>query len=136
MKFGSRLKYLREANNLSQKELSDKLNIGNVTISQYENNVRRPDIATLDLIAKFFNVSTDFLLGRTTDTQLNAKDEKDIEKRIALLREDLANQEELNFLGEDLDEYTRELLIASLENAVRLAKIQAKDKFTPKKYKK
>ena len=36
----------------------------------------------------------------------------------------------------EMDEETKELLRASIESSVRLAKIRAKEKFTPKKYKK
>ena len=39
------------------------------------------------------------------------------------------------FDGEPLDDETRELLIASLERTIRQAKILAKEKYTPKKYK-
>ena len=38
------------------------------------------------------------------------------------------------FSGEPLDDNTRELLKASLENSITIAKINAKQKFTPKKY--
>ena len=40
------------------------------------------------------------------------------------------------FSGEPLGDETRELLKASLENSIRIAKINAKQKFTPKKYRK
>ena len=46
------------------------------------------------------------------------------------------NQDGLMFSGEPLDDETRELLKASLENSIRIAKINAKQKFTPKKYRK
>ena len=47
-----------------------------------------------------------------------------------------SQQEALMFSGEPLDDHTRELLKASLENSIRIAKINAKEKYTPKKYKK
>ena len=47
-----------------------------------------------------------------------------------------ALQDGLMFSGEPLDEETKELLKASLENSIRIAKINAKEKFTPKKYRK
>lgn len=64
--FQTRLKELRIRENLSQIELSKKLNISNVTLSQYENGVRRPDLNTVSEFADFFNVTTDYLLGRSS----------------------------------------------------------------------
>ena len=59
------LKKLRLENDLTQKELAKKLNMQNTAISKYELGERESDITTLDELAKFFNVSTDYLLGRT-----------------------------------------------------------------------
>ena len=64
---------------------------------------------------------------------LNANDEKDIAKRLENTLTALDAQEGLMFSGEPLDDTTRELLKASLENSIKIAKINAK-KFTPKKY--
>jgi XRE family transcriptional regulator len=73
--FQTRLRELRLRNNLSQLELSKKLNISNVTLSQYENGVRRPDINTISDFADFFGVTADYLLGRSSNPHLshNAK---------------------------------------------------------------
>ena len=60
-----RLKALREEIKLSQLELADKLNMSQQAISAYENNKREPDIETIKKLADFFNVSTDYLLGKT-----------------------------------------------------------------------
>lgn len=62
--FGERLRNLRESKELTQLELSKQINIGNVTLSQYESNKRKPDNDTLVQIADFFDVSVDYLLGR------------------------------------------------------------------------
>jgi len=69
--------------------------------------------------------------------ELNKRDEQDIAKRLESALVDLENsQEALMFSGEPLDDETRELLKASLENSIRIAKINAKQKYTPKKYRK
>ncbi|MTT30653.1 helix-turn-helix domain-containing protein [Terrilactibacillus sp. BCM23-1] len=62
---GFRIRNLRETAGYSQKELAEKLNISNVQLSRYESNNRKPDPDTLMLIADYFQVSTDYLLGRT-----------------------------------------------------------------------
>ena len=62
---GERIKTLRIEKNLLQKDLAKKLNLSQQTISLYESNRRQPDYLTLQNIATFFNVSVDYLLGRT-----------------------------------------------------------------------
>lgn len=63
--FADRLTILREDRMLYQKELAKELNVTTGTISNYENDVHSPDLETLVKIADYFNVSTDYLLGRT-----------------------------------------------------------------------
>lgn len=66
--FSDRLKSLRKEKNLTQKGLGQILNISGGTVGMYEIGKRNPDNDTLNKIADFFNVSTDYLLGRTNDT--------------------------------------------------------------------
>lgn len=61
--FNERLKELRLENNLSQIKLAEKLGASQRSISSWENGERQPDFETLEKIAKFFNVTTDYLLG-------------------------------------------------------------------------
>lgn len=67
-KFQNILKSLRVAKGLTQDELSKQLNISRSTIGMYEKGAREPDFETLELIADYFNVYTDYLLGRTVKT--------------------------------------------------------------------
>ena len=67
-KFQNILKSLRVAKGLTQDELSKQLNISRSTIGMYEKGTREPDFETLELIADYFNVDTDYLLGRTVKT--------------------------------------------------------------------
>ena len=60
---GQRLKELREANNLTQKQLAEKLNINSVTYLHYEKSQREPPLSLLADIAKFYDVTVDYLLG-------------------------------------------------------------------------
>ena len=60
--FGKRLKELRIEKKLSQRELGDFFGVCNQTISFWESGSREPDLDTLVKIAKFFDVSVDFLL--------------------------------------------------------------------------
>ncbi len=63
--FGGRLRTLREELNLTQTELAKKFNMSPPSISQYEKDIRSPDFTLLLKLADFFDVSTDYLLGRT-----------------------------------------------------------------------
>lgn len=61
-----RLKELREERGYFQKFVADKLGIRSNTLSGYENGTRMPDPAMLTKIADLYNVSADYLLGRTS----------------------------------------------------------------------
>lgn len=63
--FGSRLKKLRQEKEITQSELGKILNLSQRSISQYELGIRFPDEVILNLIADFFDVSLDYLFGRT-----------------------------------------------------------------------
>ncbi len=60
-----RLKELRMQRHLSQVRLAMDLNMSQNTISRYETGQREADYAALIKIADYFNVSVDYLLGRT-----------------------------------------------------------------------
>ena len=63
---GERLKQLRIKNGLKQQELANMFGLSSGTISFYESEQRKPDIDFIVAVAKYFDVSTDYLLGLTT----------------------------------------------------------------------
>ena len=65
MDFSVRLENLIEENDITQKELSTELHIAATTLNGYVNNHREPDFHTLIRLARYFDVSTDYLLGLT-----------------------------------------------------------------------
>ena len=65
MTFGEILIKLRESNNLSRKDLAETLNIPYINLSKYETNERFPPQDMLFIIADYFDVSIDYLLGRS-----------------------------------------------------------------------
>ena len=79
--FQERLKSMRLEAKLTQKELAEKLKIGQNTYSYWEKGIRKPVGENLNKLANFFNVSTDYLLGNS-----NIKDQKqfdeDLEKSL------------------------------------------------------
>lgn len=62
--FGDNLSLLRKEKNMEQKALAKVLGVSQQTISRWENNVVEPDIKSLIKIANYFDVTTDYLLGR------------------------------------------------------------------------
>ncbi len=62
--FGNILRELRKEKNITQRELASMLKLSESTIGMYERNERQPDYDTLNRIANYFKVTTDFLLGR------------------------------------------------------------------------
>lgn len=60
---GERLAFLRRRENISQKELGEKLNISHYTISSYEKGRSEPNDEIKVRIARHFNVTLDYLVG-------------------------------------------------------------------------
>ena len=67
-----RIAECRKLLGLSQEELAAKLNISQKSISKYERGDRRPTYETLVAMANLFDVSVDYLLGRTDDKHRNS----------------------------------------------------------------
>ncbi|MBE5969225.1 MAG: helix-turn-helix transcriptional regulator [Lachnospiraceae bacterium] len=68
MKF--RLKELRKNKHLSQVRLAIELCIPQNSISRFESGVRKPDYDTLIQLADYFNVSIDYLVGRSDNPNM------------------------------------------------------------------
>ena len=59
-----RIKELRTQKKVSQKELAEYLNVTQVQISKYELGKNEPDLETLSKIAKYFDVTIDYILDK------------------------------------------------------------------------
>lgn len=66
IKFAQNVCELRKQNNLTQDELAKALNTTQRKVSYWENGSVEPDLETLWLVADFFDVSVDYLIGRET----------------------------------------------------------------------
>jgi transcriptional regulator with XRE-family HTH domain len=114
MKFGDRIRLLRDEMNISRDDLANKLNISYSALSKYETNERFPrDEDFLNKIADFFDVSIDFLFGRS-DMQKPDNNANEIVTKTFSLKESVTDlpQEALD----QIDEY------------IRLMKLKYKDK--------
>ncbi len=63
--FGNRLRELRNEKGLSQSELAKQIRISKSAVNMYERGEREPNFETLEIIADYFNVDLDYLLGKT-----------------------------------------------------------------------
>jgi len=68
--FGDILKELRLEKDLTQEQLANIFNTGKASISHYESNKRFPDVHTIEKLADYFDVTVDYLLGRTDDRKI------------------------------------------------------------------
>ncbi|MBP1993987.1 helix-turn-helix domain-containing protein [Paenibacillus eucommiae] len=69
IRYGDRIALLREKHALTQEELANKLGISRAALSHYETSRREPDYETMNKIASFFKVSTDYLLNRSNNPE-------------------------------------------------------------------
>ncbi|GIN94257.1 transcriptional regulator [Siminovitchia terrae] len=134
-----KIKILCKEKKITVAELERKTGISNGQIRKWDNST--PGIDKLNKVADYFDVSVDYLLGRTDKKRyydLTEKDERDIEKDL----ESILNNAESSFglasfdgtVLDDIDKEDYDLYVSSLRNALRMHKRLAKKKFTPKKY--
>ena len=121
----------------------------------------------LQQIAEYFNVSTDYILGRedplmaaaydtvliqefkslpkekreaalayVSDSQLTARDKRDIARDMEQLTESIETSDALMFDGEPLSPEAKESLLAAMRLGLEAAKLKNKERFTPNKYRK
>lgn len=130
-------------------KLAKESHLGQSTIHEIISGKKKtPNSTTLQKMAAALDVSIEAFFDDgssnlndkpNNDIELSKKDERDIQKSLNQTLDLLENsQDGLMFDGEpfELDDLTKELLKQSLENSMRMAKKIAKEKYTPKKYKK
>lgn len=99
---GDRIRELRRNSDMNQAELAKILDVKTSTISGYESGYRNPDIEKFKLLADFFNVSYDYLLGESDSLK---RENIDIAKRTGLSDEAIATLTSLKEVSETpLDE--------------------------------
>ena len=148
-KFGVFLHELRKKDNSSLREFSERLGISHTYLDKlekgYDPRTKKPvapTVETVNMIADSLKMPREelmriggFIEPSPTVSQLTQKEERDIAKELDDILSGM-NSDSLMFDGEPLDEETKELLRASLESSLRMAKIIAKKKYTPNKYRK
>lgn len=141
--FSTKLKELRSLKGITQEELANILGVRQQTIGKWESAITVPRLPMLKKIGAFFNVSVDYLLGRTDEPHaiagkspssgLTPKEEREIEHDLEDMINSMASAAYESDNGEQED---IEALQATLRAAMIQAKRIAKKKYTPRKYRK
>lgn len=108
-----RLKELRKAKGLYQKDMAKLFNVSTSAYNYWENDVCEPDAQTIKALADFFNVTTDYLLGR--EEKMPAGFPTDISELEADLRK-------VNFPVDEWMQLTDEqkhILLSTIENFIK-----------------
>lgn len=149
MSVGQNIRKAREEKQMTQDELAKRMGYkSRSTIARIENGDNDVSQSKLKKFSEILDVSISFLLDGDDPTNpasesdepsptLSERDERDIQVRLQNILDDMTKGDNAALYngGEPMDPETRELMKASLENALRISKLTAKKKFTPKKYK-
>lgn len=131
--FHKRLKTLRKQRGKTQDDIAKILKIKRTTYGEYERGKITPPAAKIQLLSEYFNVSIDYLLGANEgeegENNLIDSENLDVSKVFNVVISQLNNyQKKPTFDGEILNDETKELLLASIENSLKIAKISQKVK--------
>lgn len=127
--FSARLKNLRTAKNITQKELALLIGLDRTSVTKWETKGVVPDPQTLSKLASFFAVTTDYLLGVSDDPRpVNPSTGKEASARETRQLEQLLEMDGLTFKGAPLSEDDRNKIKAALEIAFWDAKEKNKKK--------
>ena len=96
--FQNVFKKVRLSHGYTQAELADALGISRSRIGMYETGAREPDFETLEIIADFFNVDTDYLLGRTDKTTFIPDTKYYLNEETAKMAQEMFEDEDMRSL--------------------------------------
>ena len=74
MNIADRIQYLRKQKGYSQEELSDKVGVSRQAVSKWESEQSTPDLEKVIAMSELFEVTTDYILGRTNDSGRSLRD--------------------------------------------------------------
>ena len=139
MGISENIKLLREQYGLSQKELGQIAGVSDKAVSTWEQGIKEPRMGAIQKIADHFGIQKSNIIEdnglQCQSVPLTPRDERQIAADLEKMRADLDSKNSMAAMGGTVeDDEDRELLKASLQATMRLAKKIAKEKYTPKKY--
>lgn len=108
----SRLKHLRKINNKTQKQVADFIGITRPAFTAYEIGKREPDNKILQKIADYFEVTTDYLLGRSNEPELTEIEDKERDSEVERLLKIIESlpEDKRKKIEEDISKYGQYLI--------------------------
>ena len=107
------------------------------SVTSWKKKGYTPRGEALNAIAAYFDVTVDYLLEKEPkDPALTAREERDLSRRINEILNMMQDGDALMFDGEPLSPEALETIKSAMELGMRAAKLDAKQKYTPKKYRK
>lgn len=139
MGISENIKLLREQYGLSQKELGQIAGVSDKAVSTWEQGIKEPRMGAIQKIADHFGIQKSNIIEdnglQSQSVTLTTRDERQIAADLEKMLADLDSKNSMAAMGGTVeDDEDRELLKASLQATMRLAKKIAKEKYTPKKY--
>ena len=126
------LKAKRLSLNLTLEEVGKFVGVGKSTVRKWENGlINNMGSDKIQKYAQILQISPLDIINKNVSYKEDKNLQNDLQKLIDELENGLYSKETAEY-----SEETRELIISSLETAAKLARMAAKDKFTPNKYKK
>ena len=144
--------------NVSPTRAAIEIGISKATPTTWKKRGLTPQGETLNKIAAYFRVSTDYLLGNVTDpffqldndrilqdinsyedestSTLTDRDRRDIARDLERIMEALDTAGDLQFDGDPMSDEARESIRAAMKLGLEAAKVKNKERFTPKKFRK
>ncbi len=126
---GKKIVNLLDKQNMTQKELAEKVGVSEITISRYINGSREPKSNILCDIASTLGVSMDYLLGNVPQLEIDEDyfNETDLVKNLENILKNLSSGKAI-INGQKIDDYNSELIKIQVKSMLNQIKLQ-QDKF-------
>ena len=117
-----RIKHLRKDAGKTQEEMAKLIGISRSTYAEYERGKNKPPIQKLQIISDYFGVPIDYLMGSSNNSK-PVRNIIDVSSTIEKIINHLENDSTLTFDGKNISEESKEMLIDSLNNTLKMIKI-------------
>lgn len=125
--FSDNLKYYLKLNNKTQLDLANAIGVSNTTINNYVKGYNAPRMDKVDKICKYLGVSRSDLMEERIKDKTQKSKNQDISTIVDDLMNNLNSTQTLMYKGEPMDEVTKKLVRASIEQAARIAMVRHKE---------
>ena len=132
-------KLLCEKKGVSPKKATEDIGLSNSITTKWKKTGATPKGDTLQRIADYIGVTTDYLLtGEDTKKApgLTEKDRRDVAKLVENIMSDMEQAGDLNFDGMPMSEEARAAMASAMRIGLEEARRRNKETYTPKKYRK